>query len=95
MPPPESAYSKNVVYKIVSANKGGDLTYDSIFVKNSYTPHAATQYHFRDGTIGRVEAGDDGVYIEKPGQAPSFVPMRQPYDRIAEFVADGTYYQTY
>lgn len=95
MPPPESEYSKNVVYKIVSENKGGDLTYDSIFVKNSYTPHAATQYHFRDGTIGRVEAGDDGVYIEKPGHAPSFVSMRQAYDRIAEFVADGTYYEKY
>lgn len=95
MPPPESEYSKNVVYKIVSENKGGDLTYDSIFVKNSYTPHAATQYHFRDGTIGRVEAGDDGVYIEKPGYAPSFVSMRRAYDRIAEFIADGTYYEKY
>lgn len=95
MPPPESEYSKNVVYKIVSENKGGDLTYDSIFVKNSYTPHAATQYHFRDGTIGRVEAGDDGVYIEKPGYAPSYVSKRQAYDRIAEFIADGMYYEKY
>ena len=95
MPPASSEYSKNVVYEIVSENKGGDLTYDSIFVKNSYTPHAALQYHFRDGTVGRVEAGDDGVYIEKPGYAPSFVSMRRAYDRIAEFIADGTYYEKY
>ena len=95
MPPSSSEYSKNVVYEIVSENKGGDLTYDSIFVKNSYTPHAALQYHFRDGTVGRVEAGDDGVYIEKPGHAPLFVSVRQAYERIAEFVADGTYYEKY
>ena len=95
MPPSSSEYSKNVVYEIVSENKGGDLTYDSIFVKNSYMPHAVTQYHFRDGTVGRVEAGDDGVYIEKPGYASSYVSMRQAYDRIAEFVADGTYYEKY
>lgn len=93
MPPSSSEYSKNVVYEIVSENKGGDLTYDSIFVKNSYMPHAVTQYHFRDGTVGRVEADEDGVYIEKPGYAPSFVSMRQAYDRIAEFIADGTYYE--
>ena len=95
MPPSSSEYSKNVVYEIVSENKGGDLTYDSIFVKNSYMPHAVTQYHFRDGTVGRVEAGDDGVYIEKPGYASSYVSMRQAYDRIAEFIADGTYYEKY
>ena len=95
MPPSSSEYSKNVVYEIVSENKGGDLTYDSIFVKNSYMPHAVTQYHFRDGTVGRVEADEDGVYIEKPGYAPSFVSMRQAYDRIAEFIADGTYYEKY
>ncbi|WP_346690379.1 LPD5 domain-containing protein [uncultured Cloacibacillus sp.] len=95
MPPAGLEYNKNVVYEIVSENKGGDQTYDSIFIKNSYSPHAALQYHFRDGTVGRVEAGDDGVYIEKPGYAPLFVSVRQAYDRIAEFVADGTYYEKY
>lgn len=95
MPPADSEYSKNVVFEIVSGNKGGDPTYDSIFVKNSYAPHAATQYHFRDGTVGRVEAGDEGVYIEKPGYAPSFVSLRQAYDRIAEFAASGKYYEKY
>ena len=95
MPPSSSEYSKNVVYEIVSENKGGDLTYDSIFVKNSYMPHAVTQYHFRDGTVGRVEADEDGVYIEKPGYAPSYVSKRQAYDRIAEFIADGMYYEKY
>lgn len=95
MPPSSSEYSKNVVYEIVSENKGGDLTYDSIFVKNSYTPHAATQYHFRDGTVGRVEADEYGVYIEKPGYAPSYFSKRQAYDRIAEFIADGAYYEKY
>lgn len=95
MPPASSNYCKNIVFEIVSQDKGGEQTYDSLFKSNSYKQHSKMAYHFRDGTVGRVEADEDGVYIEKPGYAPSYLTWRQVYGRIAELIADGTYYEWY
>ena len=42
MPPAGLEYNKNVVYEIVSENKGGDQTYDSIFIKKQlFAPRCA------------------------------------------------------